>query len=86
MYFANDELIRTLARERQQRLIHDAANRRLIRLTKEARPAAKDWRRLFRHAPAISANGPLLRRPRTSPPSSAAQREPAERFKAIPFR
>jgi hypothetical protein len=52
MNFENYDLIPTLARERQQRLIEEAAERRLVRQAKEAHPSAGRWSRLFHHDPA----------------------------------
>jgi hypothetical protein len=66
MYFASDDLIQTLAKERQQRLIQEATNRRLIRESNEARPSARGWRRLFQHAAGTPAAARLFRLRRTS--------------------
>ena len=48
----NLDLVSTLARERQQALIAEAAERRMLRIAKEAHPARGRLARMFRHDPA----------------------------------
>jgi hypothetical protein len=46
------ELVSLLARERQQDLIEEAAERRLVRRAKEGHPSRGRQPRVFRHDPA----------------------------------
>jgi len=52
MNFEHVDLLSTLARERQQELIAEAAERRLVRRAREAHPARGRLARMYRHDPA----------------------------------
>ena len=52
MNFDNFDLVSMLAREHQQALIEEAAERRMLRRAKEAHPSRGRLSRMFRHDPA----------------------------------
>lgn len=52
MNFEHLDLIPALARARQQELIEEAAERRLVRQAKEGHPSRGRLSRVFRHDPA----------------------------------